>query len=162
MRCRSRDIFQNLGVHLGAYRDDWLGYSRNTPQQTDTVKKKIQKIFRNHGLKIEIQVNKDVVDFLDVTLDIRNCSYQVFTKTNSVPVYVQRQSNHPPSVLQNIPQSVNDRLNILSSSKEKFEAVAPPYQEALEKSGYNHKLEFTDLSGSMTRQTRRRGRGPAL
>ena len=44
------------------------------PQQTDTVKKKIQKIFRNHGLKIEIQVNKDVVDFLDVTLDIRNCS----------------------------------------------------------------------------------------
>ena len=146
---------KNLVVHLGAYRNDWLGYSRHTPQQTDIVKKKIQKIFKNHGLKIEIQVNKDVVDILDVTLDTRNCSHQVFTKPNSVPVCVHRQSNHPPSVLQNIPQSVNDRLNILSSSKEKFEAVAPPYQEALEKSGYNHKLEFTDLSGSMTRQPRR-------
>ena len=33
--------------------------------------------------------------------------------------------------------------------------MAPPYQEELEKSGYNHKLEFTDLSGSMTRQLRR-------
>ena len=84
---------KNLGVHLGAYRNDWLGYSRHTPQQTDTVKKKIQKIFRNHGLKIEIQVNKDVVDFLDVTLDIRNYFYQPFTKPNSVPVYVHRQSN---------------------------------------------------------------------
>ena len=146
---------KHLGVSLGAYRDDWLGYSRLTARQTDIVKKQIQKIFGKHGLKIDIQVNKDVVDFLDVTLDIRNCSYQPFTKPNSVPVYVHRQSNHPPSVLQNIPQSVNDRLNRLSSSKEKFEAAAPPYQEALEKSGYNHKLEFTDLSGSTTRQPRR-------
>ena len=126
---------RHLGVSLGAYRDDWLGYSRLTARQTDIVKKKIQKIFESHGLKIEIQVNKDVVDFLDVTLDIRNCFYQPFTKPNSVPVYVHRQSNHPPSVLQNIPQSVNDRLNRLSSSKEKFDAVAPPYQQALEKSG---------------------------
>ena len=146
---------KNLGVSLGAFRDDWLGYSRLTARQTDIVKKKIQKIFDNHGLKIDIQVNKDVVDFLDVTLDIRNCFYQPFTKPNSVPVYVHRQSNHPPSVLQNIPRSVNDRLNRLSSSKEKFEAAAPPYQEALEKSGYHHKLEFTDLSGSTTRQPRR-------
>ena len=92
---------KNLGVHLGAYCNDWLGYSRHTPQQTDIVKKKIQKIFKNHGLKIEIQVNKDVMDILDVTLDTRNCSHQVFTKPNSVPVCVHRQSNHPPSVLQN-------------------------------------------------------------
>ena len=104
---------------------------------------------------IEIQVNKDVVDFLDVTLDIRNCFYQPFTKPNSVPVYVHRQSNHPPSVLQNIPQSVNDRLNRLSSSKEMFESVAPAYQEALNKSGYDYKLEFSDRSGDMSKQPRR-------
>ena len=148
---------KHLGVSLGAYRDDWLGYSRLSTRQTDIVKKKIQKIFENHGLKIEIQVNKDVVDFLDVTLDMRNCSYQVFTKPNSVPVYVHKQSNHPPSVLQNIPWSVNDRLNRLSSSKEMFGGTAPPYQDALEKIVYNHKREFTDLSGGMTRQSRRTG-----
>ena len=146
---------QHLDVSLGAYRDDWLGYSRLTGRQTDIVKKQIKKIFDDHGLKIDIQVNKDVVDFLDVTLDMRNCFYQPFTKPNSVPVYVHKQSNHPPSILQNIPLSVNDRLNRLSSSKEKFETAAPAYQAALEKSGYSHKLEYRDMSESMTRQPRR-------
>ena len=146
---------QNLGVSLGCFRDDWLGYSRLTPRQTDNVKKQIKKIFNDHGLKIEIEVNKDVVDFLDVTLDMRNCSYKPFTKPNSVPIYVHLQSNHPPSILQNIPQSVNDRLNRLSSSKEMFESVAPAYQEALRKSGYDYKLEFSDRSGDMSKQPRR-------
>ena len=76
---------------------------------------------------------------------------------NPTPVFVHRQSNHPPSVLQNIPWSVNDRLNRLSSSKEMFGGTAPPYQDALEKIVYNHKREFTDLSGGMTRQSRRTG-----
>ena len=73
---------------------------------------------------------------------------------NPTPVFVRRQSNHPPSVLQNIPRSVNDRLNRLSSSREMFEGTALPYQ-ALEKIVYNHKREFTDLSGGTTRQPRR-------
>ena len=76
----------------------------------------------------------------------------------SAPVYVHRQSNHPPSILRNIPQSVNDRLNRLSSNKEKFEAAAPPFQAALDKSGYSHKLEYKDMTGNMTRQPRRTGR----
>ena len=86
---------------------------------------------------------------------MRNCSYQPFTKPNSVPIYVHKQSNHPPSVLQNIPQSVNDRLNRLSSSKELFETAAPAYQEALRKSGYDHKLEYSDRSGNMSKEPRR-------
>ena len=73
------------------------------------------------------------------------------------PVYVHKQSN-PPSILRNIPQSVNDRLNRLSSNKEKFEAAAPPFQAALEKSGYIHKLEYKDMTGNITRQPRRTGR----
>ena len=73
------------------------------------------------------------------------------------PVYVHKQSN-PPSILRNIPQSVNDRLNRLSSNKEKFEAAAPPFQAALDKSGYSHKLEYKDMTGNMTRQPRRTGR----
>ena len=56
---------QNLGFNLGAYRDNWLGYSWLTARQTDVIKKQIKKIFNEHGLKVEIQVNKDVVDFLE-------------------------------------------------------------------------------------------------
>ena len=141
---------KDLNVSLGCFLDDWLGYSRLTPRQTDLVRKKIIKIFQENGLKIEINVNKKIADFLDITLDMESDSYRPFTKPNHQPVYVNKQSNHPPSILRNIPISVNDRLSRLSSSKEMFESVVAPYQKALDESGYNHKLEFTDMSSSLT------------
>ena len=63
---------------------------------------------------------------------------------------MNRQSNHPPSILKNIPISVNDRLARLSSSKEIFEAEVGPYQKALDESGYDFKLEYKDMSSSLT------------
>ena len=118
---------EHLDVNLGAFRDDWLGFSRLTARQTDNVKKKIQKIFEKHGLKIDIRVNKNIADYLDITLDMKNGTYKPFTKLNHRPTYVHTQSNHPPSIIKNIPLSVNERLSRLSSSKEIFDAAAPQY-----------------------------------
>ena len=100
-------------------------------------------------------MNKQVADFLDVTLDMKNETYQPFTKENHHPVYVHRSSNHPPSILKNIPLSVNDRLSRLSSSKEIFDEAAKPYQKALNDSGYDHVLEFKDMSESMTSEPKK-------
>ena len=147
---------QNLGVVIGCFRDDWLGYSRLTPRQTDIVKKKLIKIFEENGFRIEIKVNKQVADFLDVTFDMKNESYQPFTKENHNPVYVNKSSNHPPSILKNIPLSVNDRLSRLSSSKEIFDEAAKPYQRALNDSGYNHVLEFKDMSECLSSEPKRK------
>ena len=41
--------------------------------------------------------------------------------------------------------AVNRRLSKISSSKEIFEAAVPLYQNALEKAGYSHKLEFAEI-----------------
>ena len=143
---------RDLGVVLAAYRDDWLGYSRLTSRQTDLIKKKIKAVFDRHGLKIDIEVNKNIVDYLDVTLDMKKETYQPFTKPNHVPIYVHKLSNHPPSVLKNIPQSVNDRLCKLSSSKELFDAASPQYQESLKQSGYKYKLEYKEMDGNVENQ----------
>ena len=51
-------------------------------------------------------------------------------------------SNHPPSIIRNIPHGVNRRLSGLSSSQAIFDNAIPPYQEALNKAGYKHKLTF--------------------
>ena len=147
---------KDLNVSFGCFRDDWLGFSRLTPRQTDIVKKKVQKIFEENGLKIEISVNKNIVDFLDITLNMKMETYQPFTKPNHQPLYVHKQSNHPPSILKNIPLSVNDRLSRLSSTKEIFDIAAPPYQKALADSGYSHKLEFKDMSGSLSSEPSRK------
>ena len=50
-----------------------------------------------------------------------------------------RDSDHPPSIIRAIPKGVNSRL---SSSEAIFNNAAPPYQEALRKSGYSHRLVY--------------------
>ena len=61
---------QGLDVEIGLYRDDGLALSRLSAFETEKVKKKISKIFGEHGLRVTINCNMKVVDFLDVTLDL--------------------------------------------------------------------------------------------
>ena len=90
---------------------------------------------------------------------MKNGTYKPFTKPNHRPTYVHTQSNHPPSIIKNIPLSVNERLSRLSSNKEIFDAAAPQYQEALDRSWYNHKLEFSAISPTKEPgRCRKRGR----
>ena len=68
-------------------------------------------------------------------------------KHNNIPLYVNTRSNHPKIFLDNIPLALNERLNRISSNKSVFDAASTPYQEALEKSGYSHRLQFTPPPG---------------
>ena len=136
-------LLQDLGIDLGLYRDDGAGVSRKTPFQLEKAKKKIQKVFLDNGLKIVISVNLLVIDFLDVTLDLRMGTYKPYAKPNNTPLYVHAKSNHPPPVLKNIPLAVNKRLSEISSSEEIFNNAAPAYQKSLKDSGYNHTLKYS-------------------
>ena len=88
---------ENLGIECGAYRDDLLATSNLRPRETENVKKKICQIFREQGLKITIECKKKICDFLDVTLNLNDGSYQPCVKPNNIPVYVNAKSNHPKS-----------------------------------------------------------------
>ena len=124
------------------YRDDGLGAFKESPRQIEQIKKQICKTFSDNSLKITIEANKKVVDFLDVTLDLNKGAYKPFIKPNKTPLYVHRESNHPLSIIRNIPAAINKRLNETSSNKEDFDEAAPIYQQALNNSGYDFKLEF--------------------
>ena len=133
-----------MGVnqYLFHYRDDGLAISFLTPRNTEKVKKEICRIFEKNGLRVEIKANLKTVDFLDVTLDIETGIFKPFVKPNNIPLYVHKHSNHPPSVINNIPKSINRRLSSISSNEEVFNQSVKIHQEALEKSGYDHKLKF--------------------
>ena len=90
---------QHLKVNLGLYRDDGLGVCALTNRQVDIIKKEICKIFEKHNLRITIEVNKKVVDFLDVTFNLDTGDFKPFMKPNDTPLYVNRNSNHPPSII---------------------------------------------------------------
>ena len=63
-------------------------------------------------------------------------------KPNNTPLYVHQESNHPPNILKNIPESINRRLSTISSDETMFNNAAPAYQEALKNSGYKYKLKY--------------------
>jgi len=45
-------------------------------------------------------------------------------------------------LLKNIPQKINKRLPCISSTQQVFNEAIPPYQKALDESGYNFKLTY--------------------
>ena len=133
---------QELDLIIGLYRDDGLAVSRLKERQTELRKKKICKIFKDNGLKITTEANAKCVNFLDVTFNLETGLYKPYMKPNHTPTYVHVESNHPPSIIKNIPKSVNKRLSTNSSNEEIFKEACKPYQQALQNSGYAYKLEF--------------------
>ena len=72
----------HLDVHVRLYRDDRLAICTNTPKQVKAIKKEMRKIFKQSSLQITIEANKKVVDFLDITLDLRIAIYKPYKKPN--------------------------------------------------------------------------------
>ena len=70
------------------------------------MKNKLIELFKTFGLKITIETKKTVVDFLDTTLNLNDSSYMPYKKPLDTPQYVNSQSNHPASVLKQIPLAV--------------------------------------------------------
>ena len=134
------------GGKIGLYRDDGLAVSNATPRENERTKNDICLVFKEHGLNITIEVNKKIVDFLDVTLDLNDSTYRPYTKPNASLLYVNKESNQPPppppSVVKNIPAGINRRLSSISSDERSFDREAPPYQKVLDDSGYNCRLKF--------------------
>jgi len=130
------------GEAIGLYRDDGLAVFHDPPRLIECAKKKSCSLFASNGLKITIEANKKVINYLDVTLDLNSGKHHPYMKPGNTPSYVHAKSNHPPNILKRIPESVNQRLSDISSDETAFNKAAPPYQAALDKSGYEHKLKF--------------------
>jgi hypothetical protein len=108
------------------------------------------------GLAITIEANSKSVNFLDINLDLRTGLYKPYMKENDKPVYVNSRSNHPQAILKNIPLGVNRRLSRISANKEVFDSAVPPYQQALDQSGFSHRLEYEPTPQCNTKKKQRK------
>ena len=150
-------LLQETGINLGKYRDDGLGYSQLPQHEVEDKKKDICRIYKDNNLAITINANSKVVNFLDVTLDLGTDCFKPYKKENNKILYINKDSNHPPSIIKNIPPAVNRRLSSIASNEAVFVAETIVNQEALAASGYNHKLKFEPIHNPGGR-SRHRGR----
>ena len=138
----------------GLCRDDGLVILRNVNgQQIDCTRKNIIKIFKHVGFSIDIETNSKVVDFLDITYNLNNGIYKPYKKPNDRLLYINKSSNHPPQIINQLPKIISDRLSRNSSNKEVFNTAKGEYKEALKRSGYsNISLSFHQSSTSHVKQ----------
>ena len=81
--------------NIGLYRDNRLAVFKNkSVPESEKIKKSIQSTFREDELKITIQCNLKIVDYLNVTFNLTDSSYCPFNKTNNEINYIHKQSNH--------------------------------------------------------------------
>ena len=93
--------------NFGLYRDDGLASLRNlNGQQTDKARKNIIEMFTDIGFSLEMETNLKEVDFLDVSLNLRNGTYRPYKKPNDRLFYIHGLSNHPQNVIKQLLNSI--------------------------------------------------------
>ena len=106
---------------MGLYRDDGLIVLRNkSSQQTDNIRKVITQKFKNAGFGIEITTNLPTVNYLDLTLDLNKGTYKPYRKSNEPPIYIHTSSNHPQSIIKQIPKGISRRITDNSTNENIF------------------------------------------
>ena len=114
------------------------------------------QIFKsNNGLDITVEFNLKCTDFLDITLDLQTGKFYPFRKANNEPQYLNTQSNHPPSIIKQIPAMISARISENSCNKEEFDKAAPIYNKALAESGYSETITYVEAKPKKKRSRKR-------
>ena len=123
--------------------------------QADRARKTIIKTFQECDLKVTVDILLKRTDFLDVTFDLETGKYLPYRKPNSELLYIHAQSNHPPTIIKQLPRAITGRISTLSCDEEEFHKAIPAYTEALERSGHHPTAQPTAPAASTKRQRRR-------
>ena len=73
---------------------------------------------------------------MDIKFKIDKNEYEPYKKKNDNTKYLSVDSDHPDIILKRIPNIVENRINMLSSSKEIFDKKKIEYEDALKKQGH--------------------------
>ena len=139
------------------YRDDGLGTTANlTGQRAERLRQKLFKIFQSCGLKITVDCDMTQVDFLDVTFNLQSGKYWPYRKPNNDPLYIHKDSNHPATILKQLPEMIQNRISATSCDSTEFDKVKVDYEKALKCSGFNSKLQFNKPKPKRSRTRKRK------
>ena len=139
------------------YRDDGLAVFKNMNARAgDKARKAFSKVIGDLGLKITVQSNLKVVDYLDVTLNLTTGRYYPYRKPDNDPLYINTKSNHPPSIIRQIPTSIGTRISSLSCDQDEFNKSSQ--DNALKSSGYNEQIHYVENQDQGRAKSRNRSR----
>ena len=135
------NIFDKESVRL--YRDYGFCVLQNlSGPETERKRKAIVKAFKDCGLRIIIQANLWIVRFCYVQLNFDTSTYQPYRKPDNNPVYLKKISNHPTTILKQLPKSIEKCMLDISLNENVFTQSTPIYQDTLQKSGFAEQFNY--------------------
>ena len=109
-------------------------------------------------MQITAQSNLKIVNYLDVTLNLSTRKYYPYRKPDNYPLYINANSNHPPSIIKHLPASISTRISGLSYDFQEFNKALKIYNDALKTSGYREGLQYVRSDNPEGRRHRNRPR----
>ena len=106
------------------------------------MRKEIAAHFKTLGLRITISCNLKTVNFLHLTLRLDTGKHYPYRKPSDTPLYIHRQSNHPPTIIKTLPTPISHRPKDISSDKDVFKSATPAYNDTLRASGYMKQVTY--------------------
>ena len=83
-----------------------------------------------------------------MTLNLNNGPFKPYHKPDDIIQYINKESNHPPSIIEHLPASLEKRLSNNSSDEKIFKEAAIYYEDTLNKAGYINNLVYHTPSTS--------------
>ena len=128
---------------VGLHRDDGLAVFKSIDgHHADKIRKEFHHLFEVNELSLETECNLKTVNYLDITLDLNTGTYKPYRKPNDEKLYIHAKPNHPENILKQLPISIKTSLSKLSSNPEIFHEASKHYQNILNQSGYDYKLQY--------------------
>ena len=63
---------------------------------------------------LTIQTDLKIVNFRDVEINLDVGTYRPYRKPDNMPVYINRKSNHPPTIIKEIPKAIATGISDIS------------------------------------------------
>ena len=117
--------------NIGLYRYDGLGIFKNmSGPEVERNKKDLMRIFESTGLSITVKTNLKIPNFLNIHFEIKENIYQPYKKLNDEPLYINKNSNHPLTVVKQILKAISKQVSDISSNREIHDQNISYYQDA--------------------------------
>ena len=95
---------------------------------------------------------------MDISFNLNSGIHKPYRKDDNIPSYINKHSNHPTHIKNNLPTMISKRISMLSSNEQVFNQEAYIYNEGLKQAGYDDKIQYIPPTVGNNRVNRKRKR----
>ena len=98
--------------NMELYRHDGVGIFKSVSGiEVEFKTEELVTIFKNNGVSITVKTNLEIVYFIDIYFNLVKEIYHLYKKPNDDPLYINKKSNDPLSILQQLSNSISEEFH---------------------------------------------------